>query len=153
MRSPPWKKKERKRNPAPPFTTSTLQQEASRKLGFSARKTMSVAQKLYEGIQVEDGTHGLITYMRTDSVALSELATSEAREVICQLYDASYALKKPRVFPQQKQKRPGSSRSDSPDFHCPDPGSGQSLFKFRSTTFVRVDLEADRRFANGPGHL
>ncbi len=91
-------KKERKRNPAPPFTTSTLQQEASRKLGFSARKTMSVAQKLYEGIQVEDGTHGLITYMRTDSVALSDLATSEAREVICQLYDASYALKKPRVF-------------------------------------------------------
>ena len=92
------KKKERKRNPAPPFTTSTLQQEASRKLGFSARKTMTVAQKLYEGIKVDDGTHGLITYMRTDSVALSEVATSEAREVICDLYDESYALKKPRVF-------------------------------------------------------
>ncbi|MCD6187710.1 MAG: type I DNA topoisomerase, partial [Desulfuromusa sp.] len=92
------KKKERKRNPAPPFTTSTLQQEASRKLGFSARKTMTVAQKLYEGIKVEDGTHGLITYMRTDSVALSTVATSEAREVICQLYDESYALKKPRTF-------------------------------------------------------
>ncbi len=91
-------KKERKRNPAPPFTTSTLQQEASRKLGFSARKTMSVAQKLYEGIKVEDGTHGLITYMRTDSVALSDVATSEAREVICQLYDQSYALDKPRTF-------------------------------------------------------
>ncbi|MEA3362956.1 MAG: type I DNA topoisomerase [Thermodesulfobacteriota bacterium] len=91
-------KKERKRNPAPPFTTSTLQQEASRKLGFSARKTMSVAQKLYEGIKVEDGTHGLITYMRTDSVALSKVATSEAREVICHLYDESYALEKPRVF-------------------------------------------------------
>ncbi|MCK5914016.1 MAG: type I DNA topoisomerase, partial [Desulfuromusa sp.] len=91
-------KKERKRNPAPPFTTSTLQQEASRKLGFSARKTMSVAQKLYEGIKVEDGTHGLITYMRTDSVALSDEVTSEAREVICQLYDKSYALEKPRVF-------------------------------------------------------
>ena len=90
--------KQRKRNPAPPFTTSTLQQEASRKLGFSARKTMSVAQKLYEGIAVEDGTHGLITYMRTDSVALSNIATSEAREVICRLYDESYALKKPRVF-------------------------------------------------------
>ena len=92
------KKKERKRNPAPPFTTSTLQQEASRKLGFSARKTMTVAQKLYEGIKVDDGTHGLITYMRTDSVALSTIATSEARDVICQLYDESYALKKPRVF-------------------------------------------------------
>lgn len=91
-------KKARKRNPAPPFTTSTLQQEASRKLGFSARKTMSVAQKLYEGIQVADGTHGLITYMRTDSVALSDVATTEAREVICQLYDESYALNKPRVF-------------------------------------------------------
>lgn len=91
-------KKERKRNPAPPFTTSTLQQEASRKLGFSARKTMSVAQKLYEGIEVADGTHGLITYMRTDSVALSSLATTEARDVICQLYDETYALKKPRAF-------------------------------------------------------
>ncbi|MCW8892762.1 MAG: type I DNA topoisomerase, partial [Deltaproteobacteria bacterium] len=91
-------KKERKRNPAPPFTTSTLQQEASRKLGFSARKTMSVAQKLYEGIEVADGTHGLITYMRTDSVALSTLATSEAYDVICRLYDEKYALKKPRTF-------------------------------------------------------
>ncbi len=91
-------KKERKRNPAPPFTTSTLQQEASRKLGFSARKTMSVAQKLYEGVEVNDGTHGLITYMRTDSVALSTVATSEARNVICQLYNESYALANPRVF-------------------------------------------------------
>ncbi|MBE9486267.1 MAG: type I DNA topoisomerase [Chloroflexi bacterium] len=91
-------KKARKRNPAPPFTTSTLQQEASRKLGFSARKTMSVAQKLYEGIEVADGSHGLITYMRTDSVALSTVATGEAREVICQLYDESYALTKPRAF-------------------------------------------------------
>jgi len=90
--------KQRKRNPAPPFTTSTLQQEASRKLGFSARKTMSTAQKLYEGIAVDDGTHGLITYMRTDSVALSEVATSEAREVICKLYGVEYALDKPRTF-------------------------------------------------------
>jgi len=91
-------KKERKRNPAPPFTTSTLQQEASRKLGFAARRTMSVAQKLYEGIEVSDETHGLISYMRTDSVALSEETTTEAREVICRLYDQSYALHKPRVF-------------------------------------------------------
>lgn len=90
--------KQRKRNPAPPFTTSTLQQEASRKLGFSARKTMSTAQKLYEGIAVDDGTHGLITYMRTDSVALSTVATGEAREVICKLYGPDYALDKPRVY-------------------------------------------------------
>ncbi|MFO7577008.1 MAG: type I DNA topoisomerase [Pelovirga sp.] len=91
-------KKERKRNPAPPFTTSTLQQEASRKLGFSARKTMSVAQKLYEGIAVADGTHGLITYMRTDSVALSDTATSEARQLIREQYGDDYALDRPRVF-------------------------------------------------------
>ena len=90
--------KERKRNPAPPFTTSTLQQEASRKLGFSARKTMSVAQKLYEGIAVADGTHGLITYMRTDSVALSDTATGEARNLIREQYGPDYALSKPRVF-------------------------------------------------------
>ncbi|MBN2644945.1 MAG: type I DNA topoisomerase [Desulfuromonadaceae bacterium] len=90
--------KEKKRSPAPPFTTSTLQQEASRKLGFSARKTMTVAQKLYEGIDIGQGAVGLITYMRTDSVALSELATTEAREEITRLYGEEYALPKPRVF-------------------------------------------------------
>jgi DNA topoisomerase-1 len=91
-------KKQRKRNPAPPFTTSTLQQEASRKLGFSARKTMSTAQKLYEGIAVDDGTHGLITYMRTDSVALSTQVTGEAQEVIRKLYGPEFALDEPRIF-------------------------------------------------------
>ncbi|PLX95210.1 MAG: type I DNA topoisomerase [Desulfuromonas sp.] len=92
------KRSEKKRNPAPPFTTSTLQQEASRKLGFGARKTMSVAQKLYEGIDIGEGAVGLITYMRTDSVALSTTATDEAREVITRLFGNDYALAKPRVF-------------------------------------------------------
>jgi DNA topoisomerase-1 len=92
------KKTSKKRNPAAPFTTSTLQQEASRKLGFSARKTMTVAQKLYEGIDVGKGLEGLITYMRTDSVALSQVATTEAREVITQRYGKEYALDTPRVF-------------------------------------------------------
>jgi DNA topoisomerase-1 len=91
-------KSEKKRNPAAPFTTSTLQQEANRKLGFSARKTMSVAQKLYEGIDIGDGEVGLITYMRTDSVALSTVATDEAKELITSEYGAEYALAKPRVF-------------------------------------------------------
>jgi len=89
---------EKKRNPAAPFTTSTLQQEASRKLGFSARKTMTVAQKLYEGIDIGEGSVGLITYMRTDSVALSDVATSEAKEVITGMFGAEYALDKPRVY-------------------------------------------------------
>jgi len=89
---------EKKRNPAPPFTTSTLQQEASRKLGFSARKTMSTAQKLYEGIDIGQGSVGLITYMRTDSVNLSTDATDEARQVITAIYGKEYALAKPRLY-------------------------------------------------------
>lgn len=91
-------KSERKRSPSPPFTTSTLQQEAARKLGFSAKKTMSTAQKLYEGIDIGDGHMGLITYMRTDSVALSNVALEEAKSVITSLYGKEYALEKPRFF-------------------------------------------------------
>lgn len=92
-------KTEKKRNPSPPFTTSTLQQEASRKLGFSAKKTMSTAQKLYEGIDIgEGGTVGLITYMRTDSVNLSSQALKEAHDVISAAYGKEYALAKPRMF-------------------------------------------------------
>jgi DNA topoisomerase-1 len=89
---------ERKRTPAPPFTTSTLQQEAARKLGFSAKKTMSTAQKLYEGIDIGEGAVGLITYMRTDSVALSQQALAEAKQVVTSLYGKEYALAKPRFF-------------------------------------------------------
>ena len=89
---------ERKRQPSPPFTTSTLQQEAARKLGFSAKKTMSTAQKLYEGIDIGEGSVGLITYMRTDSVVLSSQALEEAKEVITSLYGKEYALAKPRFF-------------------------------------------------------
>jgi DNA topoisomerase-1 len=92
-------KTEKKRNPSPPFTTSTLQQEASRKLGFSAKKTMSTAQRLYEGIDIgEEGTVGLITYMRTDSVNLSTQALTEAHDVIFAAYGPEYALAKPRIF-------------------------------------------------------
>ena len=90
---------EKRRTPAPPFTTSTLQQEASRKLGFSAKKTMATAQKLYEGIDIgEGGTVGLITYMRTDSVNLSSQALKEAHDVIAAAYGPEYALAKPRFY-------------------------------------------------------
>lgn len=91
-------KSERKRTPAPPFTTSTLQQEAARKLGFSAKKTMSTAQKLYEGVAIDEGLVGLITYMRTDSVVLSNQALQEAHQVITSLYGPEYALAKPRFY-------------------------------------------------------
>jgi DNA topoisomerase-1 len=79
-------RKQRKRNPAPPFTTSTLQQEASRKLGFNARRTMMIAQRLYEGVDTGEGTVGLITYMRTDSVSLAGVALDEIRHFISARY-------------------------------------------------------------------
>ncbi|WP_028928297.1 DNA topoisomerase I [Pseudoxanthomonas suwonensis] len=96
--------KERKRRPAPPFTTSTLQQEASRKLGFTTRKTMQVAQKLYEGVSLGDeGTVGLITYMRTDSVNLSQEAVAEIRDVIARDFGTASVPDKPNVY-QTKSK-------------------------------------------------
>ncbi|UNK58497.1 DNA topoisomerase I [Pseudoxanthomonas daejeonensis] len=96
--------KERKRRPAPPFTTSTLQQEASRKLGFTTRKTMQVAQKLYEGVALGDeGTVGLISYMRTDSVSLSQEALAEIRDVIARDYGTASVPDKPNVY-QTKSK-------------------------------------------------
>ena len=92
-------KKQRRRNPAAPFTTSTLQQEASRKLGFNTQWTMRVAQKLYEGIELSDeGNVGLITYMRTDSVALANSAVDEIRDVIAERYGAENVPAEPRAF-------------------------------------------------------
>ncbi|KAF3977993.1 MAG: type I DNA topoisomerase [Methylococcales symbiont of Iophon sp. n. MRB-2018] len=91
-------KKQRKRNPAAPFITSTLQQEASRKLGFTTKKTMMVAQQLYEGIEVYGETAGLISYMRTDSVNLSEEALGQIRELIAEKYGAENVPKQPRSF-------------------------------------------------------
>jgi DNA topoisomerase-1 len=96
--------KERKRRPAPPFTTSTLQQEAARKLGFTTRKTMQVAQKLYEGIALGDeGTVGLISYMRTDSVNLSQDALAEIRDVIARDYGIASLPDQPNTY-QTKSK-------------------------------------------------
>jgi DNA topoisomerase-1 len=87
-----------KRNPAPPFTTSTLQQEASRKLGFSASQTMQVAQRLYEGVEMGGETVGLITYMRTDGVQIAGEALAETRQVIGSEYGEQYLPSDPRFY-------------------------------------------------------
>ncbi|MBL8199209.1 MAG: type I DNA topoisomerase [Chromatiales bacterium] len=89
---------QRRRRPAPPFTTSTLQQEASRKLGFRARNTMQVAQKLYEGVAIEEGTVGLITYMRTDSVGLAQEAIEDIRGFIVERYGKASLPAQPNVY-------------------------------------------------------
>ena len=91
-------KKQRRRNPAAPFTTSTLQQEASRKLGFGAQRTMSIAQQLYEGVDTGEGAVGLITYMRTDSVSLANEAINEIREFIAEKYGKKMVPGKPQEY-------------------------------------------------------
>ena len=91
-------RKQRRRNPAPPFTTSTLQQEAARKLSFSAQKTMRVAQQLYEGVDIGEGAVGLITYMRTDSLNLAQEAIGQIRDVIVQLYGKEGLADEIRIF-------------------------------------------------------
>lgn len=89
------KRGERRRKPSAPFTTSTLQQEASRKLGYTARRTMALAQQLYEGIDLGEGSVGLITYMRTDSTNVAELAQGEARQFITERYGAKFLPPEP----------------------------------------------------------
>src|SRR5580693_4930222 len=114
-------RKQRRRNPAPPFTTSTLQQEASRKLGFSAQRTMRVAQQLYEGVDTGEGSVGRITYMRTDSVSLAAEAVQEIREVIAKLYGPEAVAEEIRVYKTKSKNaqeaheaiRPPSSRRRS----------------------------------------
>ncbi len=97
------KKSEKQRTPAPPFTTSTLQQEASRKLGFTTKRTMQAAQQLYEGVNIaKKGTIGLITYMRTDSLRISTDAATAARNFISETYGKDYITDEPRVYRTKK---------------------------------------------------
>lgn len=98
----------RQKNPAPPFITSTLQQDASRRFGFQAKRTMKVAQELYEGINLPDlGAVGLITYMRTDSLRISDEALSAAHDYIQRTYGENYALAKPRTFRSKSNAQDG----------------------------------------------
>ena len=92
------KKQQRRRNPSPPFTTSTLQQEANKKLGFTAKRTMRAAQDLFEGVDIEGDTVGLITYMRTDSVTLSNDAIAEIRALVLKRYGKKALPDEPRVY-------------------------------------------------------
>ncbi len=94
--------KDVKRSPSPPFITSTLQQEASRKLGFSVSRTMRIAQQLYEGVEHHGSATGLITYMRTDSVNLSQVALKQAYEVISKEFGKEYAMAEPRLYKGRK---------------------------------------------------
>ena len=120
-------RKQRKRNPAPPFTTSTLQQEAARKLGFGAQRTMRVAQRLYEGMDFGEGPIGLITYMRTDSVNLAVEAVREIRSTIARLYGAEALPDAPRTYrtkSKNAQEAHEAVRPTSPS-HTPEQLAGK----------------------------
>jgi DNA topoisomerase I, bacterial len=118
------KEKERLRNPAPPFITSSLQQEAARKLGFRASKTMSVAQQLYEGVELgKEGTVGLITYMRTDSTRISPVAQEEAKEYIEGKYGPSFYPEQPRVYIKKNSNAQDAHEAIRPTSTLRDPES------------------------------
>jgi len=110
-----------RRGPAPPFTTSTLQQEASRKLGFSPKRTMAVAQRLYEGVDTGQGQVGLITYMRTDSTAMAGVAMGEARAVIGERFGDEYTMPKGRVFRTRSKGAQEAHESIRPTSFVLDP--------------------------------
>ncbi|MBI4363466.1 MAG: type I DNA topoisomerase [Candidatus Doudnabacteria bacterium] len=117
-------KKEVRRNPAAPFITSTMQQEAARKFGFSAKQTMMYAQQLYEGVELgNEGSVGLITYMRTDSVNLSDLAISSAKETIGSRYGNDYVLPSPRRYASKSKNAQEAHEAIRPTDLMRDPDS------------------------------
>jgi DNA topoisomerase-1 len=116
-------KRSSRRTPAPPFTTSTLQQEASRKLGFNPRRTMRAAQSLYEGVETAEGQVGLITYMRTDSTAMASIAQREAIKVAGERYGSQFVEAKGRVYKTKSKGAQEAHEAIRPTSFARDPES------------------------------
>ena len=139
---------EKRRNPAPPFITSTLQQEASRKLGMTPKRTMAIAQQLYEGVDIAgEGTVGLITYMRTDSLRLSDDATAAAREFILDRYGADYYPGSPREYKAKNNAqdaheaiRPSDVRLDPEDIRSSLTVDQYKLYKLIWSRFLACQM-------------
>jgi DNA topoisomerase-1 len=127
-----------KRSPAPPFTTSTLQQEASRKLSFSPKRTMSIAQRLYEGIELPEGQVGLITYMRTDSTSMAGVAMAEAREVITARYGEPFSMAGGRVHKTTAKGAQEAHESIRPTSFRRDPDSLEGTLKPEELRLYRL---------------
>lgn len=130
------KERERQRHPSPPFTTSSLQQEAARKLGFRAAKTMSVAQQLYEGVELgKEGTVGLITYMRTDSTRISGTAQEEAKDYITEKYGDPFVPESPRQYSKKAANAQDAHEAIRPTSVLRDP---ESMKPFMSRDQLRL---------------
>ncbi len=133
------KKKETKKNPAAPFTTSTLQQEANRKLGYSSKQTMRLAQQLYEGIDIGDeGSVGLITYMRTDSVSLSQKFLTESHEYLEKNLGKEYTIAEPRVFKARSKTAQEAHEAIRPTEALRDPESVKAYLDDRQFKLYRL---------------
>ena len=133
-RSTTVERKQIRRTPPPPFTTSTLQQEASRKLGFGASRTMRIAQRLYEGVDIDGETVGLITYMRTDGVTLSnEAIAARAPASSSSDYGNDYRARRAAHLSHPGQERAGSARGDPPDRHVPPPATRSRAISMTSS--------------------
>ncbi len=130
--------KQTKRNPAPPFTTSTLQQEASRKLGFAPKRTMSVAQRLYEGVDTPDGHVGLITYMRTDSTAIAGVAMAEAQQAIRDRFGERYGTGRGRVYKTRQKGAQEAHESIRPTSFARDPDALRGHLKADELKLYRL---------------
>ncbi len=152
------RKSERRRNPSAPFTTSTLQQEASRRLGFGTQRTMAVAQSLYEGVPINDGeTVGLISYMRTDSVNVSADASQEARDLISPELWQRLRAGADSDLQDARQKSAGGARGDPPHQRGAHPRANETLPRRAAGQPVRAYLEPlcrqpDGIGADGPDH-
>ena len=148
-------KRNRRKNPGAPFTTSTLQQEAAKKLGFSSRRTMRAAQDLYEGRDVgEDGPVGLITYMRTDSVRVSDTAIASVRDFIGSSYAKPYLPAAPNTYSSQEE-RPGAGRPRGRPAHrrAPPARAGPVVPRARPVPALPAHLAAVRGLADDAGGL
>ena len=146
-------RKEKKRNPVAPFITSRLQQEAARKLHFTPKKTMTLAQQLYEGVEIgSEGSTGLITYMRTDSPRISQEAMAEARQVVQDRFGAEYLPDTPNVYKTSKAAQE-AHEAIRPTSAARDPEVDPCLSRTGSVQPVQIDLEPIHCLANGTGHF
>ena len=140
-----------RRHPYPPFMTSTLQQEASRKLGLAPAQTMRLAQRLYEGVDIGGETVGLITYMRTDGVDMAPEAIQAARRVIAKEYGDRYRAWRSAQIHDQGEERPGGARGHPSDRYGPPAQAGGALSRCGAGPPLRAHLDAHRREPDGVG--
>ena len=138
-----------KRHPYPPFTTSTLQQEASRKLGLAPARTMQIAQRLYEGVDVGDGAAGLITYMRTDGVDLAPEAVASARRVIAKDFGDDYVPSAPRKYTAKAKNAQEAHEAIRPTDMTQASARRRPPSRARTGEALRTDLDAHHRLPDG----